>query len=695
VSTGAPLLDPANPFARPSTLPYGLPDFAAIRDDHFRPALLAGMARERTEIEAIATERQPPTVANTLAALERAGALLDRVTAVFFNQTSADSTPVLDDLEEEFAPLLAAHHDAIYLDPRLFARVDALHGAAVAGSLSLDAATARLLDDLHRDFRRAGVGLAEPAQQRLRELNADLSELEAAFGRELLADTNSSAVVVEDVGELAGLPADAVAAAAEAAIARDLPGRYLLALQLPTQQPELAHLDDRGLRERVHLASIARGQRGGEHDTRATLLRIARSRAERAELLGYPNHAAYVAEDGTAKTTEAVLGLLTRVVPAAVANARREADDIQAALSADVPGATAQPWDWAYYAERVRSQRFHLDESLLRPYLELDGVLRRGVFQAATELYGVTFSERIDLVGYHPQVRVFEVHDGDGTGLGLFLFDPYTRDSKRGGAWMDTLVDQNLLLGERSVVINNLNIVQPSAGQPALLAWDEVITLFHEFGHALHALLSDVRYPSQSGTGVPRDVVEYPSQVNEMWAWEPAILERYARHHETGAPMPSGWIDTLLAARQLNEGFATTEYLAAALLDQAWHARTLAELPTDPGEVIAFEDAALAEAGVALPLVPSRYRSANFNHVFAGGYAAAYYAYLWAEVLDADTVEWFRENGGLTRANGDRFRAAILSRGDSIDMMEAFGQLRGRAPELGPLLARRGLTLSP
>lgn len=688
-------LDSANPFARPSTLPYGLPDFAAIRVEHFRPALLAGMAQERAEIEAIATERQPPTVANTLEALERAGALLDRASSVFFNQTSADSTPVLDDLEEELAPLLAAHHDAIYLDPWLFARVDALQCAAVAGSLALDAATARLLDDLHRDFRRAGVGLPEPVQQRLREVNAELSELEAIFGRELLADTNASAVVVEDVGELAGLPADAVAAAAEAAVARDLPGRFLLALQLPTQQPELAHLDDRGLRERVYLASVARGQRGGEHDTRATLLRIARLSAERAELLGYPNHAAYVAEDGTAKTTEAVLGLLERLVPAAVANARREALDIQAALSADVPGADAQPWDWAFYAERVRAERFHLDDSLLRPYLELDRVLRRGVFEAATELYGITFTERVDLIGYHPQVIVFEVHDGDGTGLGLFLFDPYTRDSKRGGAWMDTLVDQNHLLGERSVVINNLNIVAPPAGQATLLGWDEVITLFHEFGHALHALLSDVRYPSQSGTAVPRDVVEYPSQVNEMWAWEPAILERYARHHETGAPMPPGWIDTLNAARQFNEGFTTTEYLAAALLDQAWHTRTAGELPTDPGEVIAFEEAALAAAGVALPLVPPRYRSANFNHVFGGGYAAAYYGYLWSEVLDADTVEWFRANGGLTRANGDRFRDVILSRGDSVDVMEAFGRLRGRAPELAALLARRGLASAP
>ena len=694
MSTGAPLLDPANPFARPSTLPYGLPDFAAIRDEHFRPALLAGMAQERAEIEAIATQRQPPTLANTLEALERAGALLDRVTSVFFNQTSADSNPTLDDLEEELAPLLAAHHDAIYLDLRLFARVDALHRAAVAGSLSLDAATARLLDDLHRDFRRAGVALPESVQPRLRALNAELSELEAIFGRELLADANASAVVVEDVGELAGLPADAVAAAAEAAIARDLPGRYLLALQLPTQQPGLAHLSNRALRERVHRASVQRGEHGGEHDTRATMLRIARLRAERAELLGYPNHAAYVAEDGTAKTTEAVRGLLTRVVPAAVANARREALDIQAALCADVPGAAAQPWDWAFYAERVRSERFHLDDSLLRPYLELDRVLRRGVFRAATELYGITFSERADLFGYHPQVRVFEVHDADGTGLGLYLLDAYARDSKRGGAWMDTLVDQNHLLGERSVVVNNLNIVAPSAGQPTLLAWDEVITLFHEFGHALHALLSDVRYPSQSGTDVPTDVVEYPSQVNEMWAWEPAILRCYARHHETGEPIPRTWIDTLNAARQFNEGFTTTEYLAAAVLDQAWHTRMAAELPTDPAEVTAFEDAALAEAGLALPLVPPRYRSANFNHVFSGGYGAAYYAYLWSEVLDADTVEWFRENGGLTRANGDRFRDAILSRGDSVDMMEAFGQLRGRAPELGPLLARRGLTLS-
>jgi len=696
VSTAVAFLDPANPFAKPSPLPHGLPDFAAIQEEHFRPALLAGMAQERAEVEEIATNPEPATVANTLEALERSGALLDRVASVFFNQTSADSTPGLDELEEEIAPLLAAHHDAIYLDARLFGRVDSLHRSVAAGELALDAATARLLDDLHRDFRRAGVTLAEDAQQRLRALNAELSELESVFGRELLADTNASAVVVDDSAELAGLPADAIAAAAEAAIARDVPGRYLLALQLPTQQPELAHLTNRAVRERVHRASVQRGERGGEHDTRATLARIARLRAEHAALLGYPHHASYVAEDGTAKTTEAVLGLLTGLVPAAVANARREALDIQAALSADVPGAAAQPWDWAYYAERVRAERFHLDDSLLRPYLELDGVLRRGVFHAATELYGISFSERPDLFGYHPQVRVFEVHDADGTGLGLYLLDAYTRDSKRGGAWMNTLVDQNHLLGERSVVVNNLNIVKPPAGQPTLLAWDEVITLFHEFGHALHSLLSDVRYPSHcAGSGVPPDVVEYPSQVNEMWAWEPAILARYARHHETGEPMPREWIDTLNAARQFNGGFTTTEYLAAALLDQAWHTNAADRLPLDPAEVTTFEDAALAEAGLALPLVPPRYRSANFNHVFGGGYAAAYYAYLWSEVLDADTVEWFRENGGLTRANGDRFRDAILSRGGSVDVMEAFEQLRGRGPELAALLARRGLTVSP
>lgn len=687
-----PTLDADNPFAAPSSLPYGLPDFAAIREEHHRPALLAGMAEQRAEVEAIAASTDAPTVENTLDALERSGRLLHRAAIVFFNQSSADSTPALEALEEEVAPLLAAHSDAIYLDRRLFARLEALRAAAEAGDLELAPDTAWLLHRQHTQFVRAGVRLDDAAQARLRELNAEITRLETVFGRQLLAETNDSAVLVTDEAELAGLPEDARAAAAEAAARRGHEGAWLIDLILPTQQPALAQLTDRALRERLHTASVRRGGRGGANDTRATLLSLVRLRAERARLLGYPHHAAYIAEDATAKTPEAVADILARLAPAAVANARAEAADLEEALRRDVPGATLEAWDWAYYAEQVRKERRSLDDSSLRPYLELDRVLHDGVFRAAGELYGLTFTERADLVGYHPDVRVFEVTDADGSGLGLFLGDYWTRDSKRGGAWMNNLVDQSTLLGEAPVVVNNLNIPKPPAGQPTLLTWDEVITLFHEFGHALHGLFSAVRYPSQSGTDVPRDFVEYPSQVNEMWAWEPSVLRAYAVHHVTGEPMPQEWVDTLIAARQDGEGFATTEYLAAALLDQAWYRLAPEDVPTDVAEVEAFEAAALEAAGIAFAPVPPRYRTTYFNHVFGGGYSAGYYSYIWSEVLDADTVTWFEENGGLRRENGDAFRARLLSRGGSVDPMQAFRDLRGRDPEIAPLLARRGLT---
>lgn len=685
------MLDPDHPYAAPSPLPYGLPDFARIAEEHHRPALLAGMTEQRAEIEAIAASPDAPTVANTLDALERSGRLLQRAVFVFFNQSSSDSTPGLEEVEEEVAPLLAAHHDAIYLDRRLFARVQALRDAAEAGDLDLEPDTAWLLHRLHTAFVRAGVGLDDDAQTRLRELNGEITRLETVFGRQLLTETNDSAVLVTDEAELDGLPDDARAAAAQAATAHGHEGAWLIDLVLPTQQPALSALRNRGLRERVHTASVQRGARGGANDTRATLLSLARLRAERARLLGYDHHAAYIAEDATATTTAAVDDILGRLAPAAVANARAEAADLEQALRRDIPGATLEAWDWAYYAEQVRKERRALDDSLLHPYLELDRVLREGVFAAAGELYGLTFTERTDLVGYHPDVRVFEVVDADGSGLGLFLGDFWTRDAKRGGAWMNNLVDQSTMLGESAVVVNNLNIPKPPPGEPTLLTWDEVVTLFHEFGHALHGLFSAVRYPSQSGTQVPRDFVEYPSQVNEMWAWEPAILTRYAVHHRTGEPMPAEWVETLLASRQDNAGFTTTEYLAAALLDQAWYQLAPEDVPTDVAQVEAFEAAALAAAGVAFAPVPPRYRTTYFNHVFGGGYSAGYYSYIWSEVLDADTVEWFGQNGGLTRENGDAFRARLLSRGGSVDPMVAFRDLRGRDPEIAPLLARRGL----
>ncbi|MCP2266731.1 M3 family metallopeptidase [Promicromonospora thailandica] len=686
-------LDPANPFATPWDLPYGLPDFAAIREEHYEPAVLAGMAAHRAEVEAIATDPEPPTVENTLDALERSGRLLDRVATAFYSTLSADSTPGLEDIQERLAPLLAAHQDAVDLDARLYARVTALADAAAAGTLALEPDTAYLLERRITRFERAGIALSEADQATLRELNARITTLQASFGRKLLAGANEASVLVTDEAELAGLSPDARAGARAAALARGQEG-WLLEMQLFTHQNVLASLESPALRERVQQASASRGATGGDTDTREVLLEIVRLRARRARLLGYEHHAAYVAADATAGSADAVGEMLARLAPAAVANARREAEALAAASGAPDGGVRAA--DWSYLNEKVRKERFDLDDAALRPYLELDRVVHDGVFRAAGLLFGLSFTERHDLAGYHPDVRVFEVFDAPepgepDTGLGLFLGDWYTRESKRGGAWMNSLVTQSRLFGERPVVVNNLNIVKPPAGEPTLLVWDEVTTLFHEFGHALHGLLSDVRYPSQSGTAVPRDFVEYPSQVNEMWAWEPQVLRSFAVHHVTGEPMPAEWVDTMLASRVWGEGFATTEYLAAALLDQAWHRLTPEEVPASAQDVLPFEAAALAAAGVDLDAVPPRYRTTYFNHIFGGGYAAGYYSYIWSEVLDADTVEWYQVNGGLTRENGETFRRRLLARGGSQDPLASFEDLRGRAADITPLLKRRGL----
>jgi peptidyl-dipeptidase Dcp len=676
-----------NPFATPSELPYALPPFDRIADEHYRPAFEAGLAEQVAEVEAIAGNPETPTFDNTVVALERSGRLLSRVAGVFFNLAGSDSNDTIHELQAAFAPKLASHHDAIYLNEHLFARVSDLFQQRE--SLNLDAESAWLLERYHTDFQRAGAGLPAQDQQRLRVLNAELSTLSTQFSQNLLKDTNELALVVDDVAELAGLSADAVAAAGEAATSRGEAGKSVVNLILPTSQPALASLENRGLRERLFTASFSRGNRDNEYDNKETLARIAGLRAERAALLGHPHHAAYVISDETARTAEAAVGLLERLAPVAVANAKVEAAELQRYLEADEPGATLQPWDWAFYAERARRDRFDVDAAALRPYFELNRVLLDGVFYAASKLYGLTFTERHDLPKYHSELRVFEVFDADGTGLGLFLGDYYTRDSKRGGAWMNTFVDQAELFGTRSVVVNNLNIARPPTGEPTLLTFDEVVTAFHEFGHALHALVSDVRYPTFSGTNVPRDFVEYPSQVNEMWMLWPVVLANYAKHYETGEPLPQPLVDNLLASQLYGEGFATTEYLAASLLDQAWNGLGVDD---QVGDVQKFEAAALEKAGVALSSVPPRYRSTYFAHIFSGGYGAGYYSYIWSEVLDADTVDWFTENGGLTRENGDHFRRELLGRGGGVDPMVAFRNFRGRDPEIEPLLKRRGLS---
>lgn len=689
-AAAAPAATPAaaaeNPFFQPSKLPYQMPPFDRIADAHYAPAFAEGMRQEIAEVRVIADNPAAAGFENTVVALERSGRLLKRVSAVFFNLTGANTSDPMEALERDLAPKLAAHRDAIKLDAKLFRRIDALHGRR--DRLGLDAESGRLLERYHTDFVRAGAKLSAADKEQLKAYNAELAALGTAYSQNLLKETLASSLVVDSREELAGLPENAVAGAAEAARARGLDGKYLLPLMNTTGQPPQAMLSNRALRQRLHEASVARGNHNGEFDNRAVVLRLAQLRAERARLLGYPSHAAYVLEDETARTTEAVNRLLARLAPPAVANARREAAAIQGVIDAEQGGFQVAAHDWDFYSEKVRRVRHDFDETQLRPYFELDSVLRNGVFFAASRLYGIGFTERKDLPVYHPDVRVFEVFDADGQPLALFLADFYARGNKRGGAWMNAYVQQSGLFGTRPVVGNHLNIPKPPAGEPTLLSFDEVNTLFHEFGHALHGMFSAVRYPRFSGTNVPRDFVEYPSQVNEMWAVWPEVLRNYARHYQTGAAMPAALLDKVTAARKFNQGYATTEYLAAALLDQSWHQLAPEQVP---GDALAFEAAALKQAGVDFPPVPPRYRSTYFSHIFAGGYSAGYYAYLWSEVLDADSVEWFKENGGLSRDNGDRFRRQVLSRGGSADAMTLFRTFRGREPKIETLLERRGL----
>ncbi|PWB96919.1 M3 family metallopeptidase [Salinibacterium hongtaonis] len=670
----------SNPFLAPSTLPYELPPFADIRDEHYLPAFEAGMAEQLAEVEAIIRNPESPTAGNTLVPLEASGQILDRVSSVFYNKASADSTDKTNELEEHLAPIMAAHRDAISLNPQLYARISHVHSERDAIS---DAETRYLVERYYTEFTLAGAGLPEADTARLRELNQELSTLTTRFEKNLLADTNDLAVVIDDVEELDGLGTGEISAAAAAAEERGLSGKYLVSLVLPTGHPWLASLTNRDVRQRIMAASRSRGIRGNANDNRELVLAITRLRAERARLLGFDSHAAYVTADETAGSPRAVADMLGQLAPAAARNALAE----QAALEAQA-GHPIESWDWSFYTEKVRVAEYNVDAAAMRPYFEAERVLHDGVFFAATRLYGVTFEERTDLVAYHPDARVFEVRDSDGSGVGLYVLDLFTRDSKRGGAWMNPLISQNRLLNQPVVVVNNLNVPRAAAGEPTLLTLDEVTTFFHEFGHALHGLFARVTYPKFAGTNVFRDFVEFPSQVNEMWKLWPEILANYAVHHVTGQPLPQQLVDNLVASEQFNEGFSTSEYLAAALLDQAWHTITADSEVTD---VAAFEQRALSDMGLANPAIPPRYSSTYFAHTFAGGYDAGYYSYIWSEVLDADTVEWFRNNGGLTRSNGDRFRSRLLGVGGSKDPMEAFRKFRGRDAEIQPLLRRRGL----
>ena len=688
-------LPPDNPFVRESTLPYKLPPLDQIKNEHFVPALEAGMAEQRQEVTAIATSKAAPTFENTIVALERSGQLLTRASTVFFILSSSHTNPVIEQAQTDMAPKLSAHTDAIFLDPALFARVKKLYGQRQA--LKLDPESLRLLERYHTNFVRAGANLSDAQKTELRALNEKISSLTTEFRQLVLKGDNAAALVIDARADLDGFTDQQIAVAAEAAKARGQEGKWVLTLLNTTGQPPLSQLKNRAVRERLFKASIGRGW-SGEFDTTQAIAAIVKLRAERAKLLGYPHHAAYVLEDETALTADAVNGMLHQLAPAAVANARKEAAEMQQLIDAQAkangtPTFQLQAWDWDFYAEQVRAQKYAYDEAQVRPYFEMNRVLVDGVLFAAQELYGVSFKERKDLPVYQEDVRVFEVFDKDKSPLGLFLVDWYARSNKRGGAWMNSFVEQSRLMGNKPVVTNNLNIPKPPAGQPTLLTWDEVTTAFHEFGHALHGLFSDVRYPQFSGTSVPRDFVEYPSQYNEMWATEPRVLANYAKHYQSGAAMPKELMDKVLAARKFNQGFATTEYLAAALLDQTWHQLPPGKTPP-AGGVARFEAQALQAAKMEFAPVPPRYRSSYFGHIFSSpiGYSAGYYAYIWSEVLARDTEHWFKTHGGLKRENGDLLRSKVLSKGFSADSLTIFRDFYGKDPDIGPLLEARGLT---
>ncbi|GGA75624.1 peptidyl-dipeptidase Dcp [Pseudoclavibacter endophyticus] len=688
----AAALPAGNPFAAPSELPCELPPFERIRDEHFLPAFDAGFAQHRAEIEAIASNPEPATFANTIEALERSGELLARVSDVFWNLTSAHSTPALEAIEREISPRSAQHADAIFLNGALAQRVRDL--ASRSGDLDLTPEQAHVLERTELEFRVHGAALDDAVKVELADINTRLAALSTRFEQRLLAATADAALVVDTPEELDGLDEAEIEAAREAARAKSHDG-YRLPLVLFTAHPALARLTNRDVRRRLFDASVGRAA-GGEHDSTETVLEIVRLRARRAELIGFPSHSELAAAESTAGSPTAIADRLELLATPAARNARREREVLQAFADElqDAAGAERfelESWDWPYYAELVRSRDFDLDAAALRPYFGAERVLRDGVFWAASQLYGLTFAERDDLVGYHPDVRVFEVGDADGQVLGLYLLDLFAREEKSGGAWMSSFRQQNELLGHPTVIVNVLNVPKPAGDAPTLLTLDEVTTLYHEFGHALHGLLAHVVYPSSGGTSVPRDFVEFPSQVNEMWMLWPEVVRHSTAHVTTGAPLPDDLIDRLEAASTFNQGFETVEYLAASVIDQAWHTLSAAEADAVT-DIDAFEAAALTRAGLDVAGVRSRYHSRYFKHVFAGGYAAGYYGYIWSEVLDADTVEWFREHGGLLRTNGDRFRQHVLGVGGSRDAMDAVRAFLGREPRIEPLLERRGLT---
>ena len=686
----------SNPFFSASTLPFQAPPFDKIKDADYQPAIDEGMKQQLAEIEKIANSPDAPTFENTYVAMEKSGVMLKRVLAVFGAVTGANTDDALQKVQEDEAPKLAAHQDAIYLDSKLFQRVETVYNQR--DTLKLDPESARLIEVIYKDFVHAGAKLSDADKAKLKDLNKEESTLSTAFTNKLLAATKDAAPVFDDKAKLAGLSDAELAAAAQAAKDRKLAdGKYVLTLQNTTQQPELQDLSDRATRQALFAASWNRAEKGDANDTRKTIERLAQIRAEQAKLIGFPNYAAWKLDDQMAKTPETAMSFMDKLAPAAVARAKREAADIQAQIDKDQaalkqPSFKLEPWDWNRYSEEVRKARYDLDESQIKPYFELDNVLQNGVFYAANQLYGLTFKERHDIPVYQPDVRVFEVFDKDGTSMALFYCDYFKRDNKNGGAWMDNLVAQSKLLGTKPVIFNVTNFSKPAAGQPALLSFDDVTTMFHEFGHALHGMLADSQYPTLSGTNTARDFVEFPSQFNEHWATDPKVFANYAKNYKSGEPMPQALVDKMTRAGKFNSGYGMTELVAAALLDMNWHMLGADAPLQDAGQ---FEAAALKKDSIDLSYVPPRYRSSYFQHIWGNGYAAGYYAYLWTQMLADDAFVGFKDHGGLTRENGDRFRAMILSRGNTEELAKLYKDWRGQDPSIEPMLVNRGLKDAP
>ncbi|MEO6912257.1 MAG: peptidyl-dipeptidase Dcp [Edaphobacter sp.] len=676
---------PGNPFYAQSTLPFQAPPFDKIKDSDYQPAIEAGMAQQLDEMKAIADNSAPPTFENTLVAMEKSGQLFNRVMMVFSGVTGANMNPVLQKVQDIEAPKLAAHDDAIYLNSKLFHRVEAIYKER--DSLKLDAESLRLVDFYYKKFVHSGANLSDADKVKLKKLNEEESTLSNDFITKLLAATKDAAYGTTDKAALAGFSDAQMAAAAQAAKDRKKQG-WVLPLQNTTQQPDLASLSNRDTRKALFENSWNRAERGGTDDTRATIARLAQVRAEKAKLLGYPNYAAWTLENQMAKTPEAALKFMDALVPATKAKAASEAKDIQDVIDAQKGGFTLQPWDWGFYAEQVRKARYDLDEAQVKPYFEVNNVLQNGVFYAANQLYGLTFKERKDIPVYSPDMRVFEVFDANSKPLALFYYDYFKRDNKNGGAWMSVFVGQSKLLGTLPVVYNVANFTKPAPGEPALISFTDVTTMFHEFGHALHGMFADTEYPSLSGTEVPRDFVEFPSQFNEHWASYPAVFNHYAKHYKTGAAMPAELAAKIKKSETFNQGYKTAELLAAAQLDMQWHTLPASAPLQDPD---AFEKEALEKTHLSIHSVPPRYRSSYFMHIWGNGYAAGYYAYLWSEMLDDDAYQWFEDNGGLTRANGDRLRRMVLSRGNTEDLAKMYATWLGKEPNVEPMLKDRGL----